>query len=436
MRTNYNKTRYIFLLLLIVMQLCGCEKNKEPQTRVYKPINTPSGNEAVDVVIINKQSIYPRNGYAYQVAVPISADDADSLEHPDGSQWLLMEDGLYYGQGHNIHADIESYGEGRYSHWKKGLIFSAYDNSNPITNDRVYKLVKVASRNDNSRVYSGLDPILMLNESQTLSLCGETIIGSFEPPFGKGRQCINPAAVNTDNAGWLHFENPGEYYLYTTEGAIRVLVLEDDKDKQGAQIVAFVSANVSGADTDHPQEPMDWDAFDSFMYRRIFYSDVPLDVACGDSSRVSLNLLKRAEITGRQFTWYGIDDNYNGHTGLELSYTDHHWQYFDTHFGFTFKGNLNGLQAVIQMNSSDNIPMDMFVTLVDKGDWIEPYLQPGFRSLRSSVRLDDPDTNIKYIYRFNNSDELVYLRDKPVDAEIVYLRDAQGLDIFTKLFYE
>jgi hypothetical protein len=70
--------------------------------------------------------------------------EGDSSEHPERSIYILYENDTPLKPGHWAHDFIRQYGKGAYSHWGKALYFSTSDNSNPITNGRVYRL----KRND------------------------------------------------------------------------------------------------------------------------------------------------------------------------------------------------------------------------------------------------------------------------------------------------
>jgi hypothetical protein len=57
------------------------------------------------------------------------------------SAFLLFEDGVQLLPPYATHANIRTYGAGRYSHWGNSIHFSASDNSNPRTNGRLYTYV-------------------------------------------------------------------------------------------------------------------------------------------------------------------------------------------------------------------------------------------------------------------------------------------------------
>ncbi len=59
---------------------------------------------------------------------------------PSQSSLIVLENGQPLGLAHAGHADIRAIGQGRFSHWKEVLYFSASDNSNPNTNGRTYAI--------------------------------------------------------------------------------------------------------------------------------------------------------------------------------------------------------------------------------------------------------------------------------------------------------
>lgn len=79
------------------------------------------------------------DGHAWGCALP----DLPAGDHAgDGQNSLvvLYEDGVPLESGHALHDDIRRLGGGRYSHWGKGLLFSASDNTDPNTNGRDYEV--------------------------------------------------------------------------------------------------------------------------------------------------------------------------------------------------------------------------------------------------------------------------------------------------------
>jgi lysophospholipase L1-like esterase len=94
---------------------------------------------------LDSQTVRRRGGNAYFVLVPELQQEADDPEHLVRSPWVLLEDSVPLGPPHALHSEIETHGNGLYSHWKDALIFSTSDNSNPRSNGRHYELVTYAA---------------------------------------------------------------------------------------------------------------------------------------------------------------------------------------------------------------------------------------------------------------------------------------------------
>ncbi len=91
--------------------------------------------QRVQSSVLDISTLSPESGFAFIVEIPVKGD---SMSAPKRSNLVLLEDGKAVGPPHSLHADIRNVGRGAYSHWKKALIFSASDNSDPRTNHRVY----------------------------------------------------------------------------------------------------------------------------------------------------------------------------------------------------------------------------------------------------------------------------------------------------------
>lgn len=79
-----------------------------------------------------------RAGYAFETDLEDYAKSSDDAGNPRRSRLMVYEDGIPLGFAHQTHADIERYGRGRYSHWRRLLIFSSSDGSDPNLNGRCY----------------------------------------------------------------------------------------------------------------------------------------------------------------------------------------------------------------------------------------------------------------------------------------------------------
>ena len=79
-------------------------------------------------------------GYAWLAELGQYRQVADCPENPLQSVVFLYENGVNVGPGHSSHLDIIARGQGRYSHWGDGIIFSTSDHSDPNTNGRTYSI--------------------------------------------------------------------------------------------------------------------------------------------------------------------------------------------------------------------------------------------------------------------------------------------------------
>jgi hypothetical protein len=94
---------------------------------------------------IAPEAISLRGGYAYVAPVGQSkilrillTTGSDSDEAKTASTLELYEDDQRIGRAHTQHVEIVGKGAGRFSHWGDDIIFSASDNTSPLTNGRVY----------------------------------------------------------------------------------------------------------------------------------------------------------------------------------------------------------------------------------------------------------------------------------------------------------
>lgn len=62
----------------------------------------------------------------------------DEKADPQQSPIVIYEDRTQLGPGHSAFTAIAKQGAGRFAHWRKGVVFSASDNSDPNTNGRNY----------------------------------------------------------------------------------------------------------------------------------------------------------------------------------------------------------------------------------------------------------------------------------------------------------
>ncbi|HEU4686225.1 MAG TPA: class I SAM-dependent methyltransferase [Nitrospira sp.] len=81
-----------------------------------------------------------KGGYAWVANLEHYADVSDTCDQPRRSRLMLYEDGVPLGFAHAAHAEIQSHGGSRYSHWGNMVLFSTTDNSNPNENGRHYSV--------------------------------------------------------------------------------------------------------------------------------------------------------------------------------------------------------------------------------------------------------------------------------------------------------
>lgn len=79
------------------------------------------------------------NAYICRCAQRLDAfADDEAVAADTRSPTLLYEDGKQLGPAHSNFRDIRDLGAGRYSHLRRGFMFSSSDNSDPATNGRSY----------------------------------------------------------------------------------------------------------------------------------------------------------------------------------------------------------------------------------------------------------------------------------------------------------
>ncbi|MDH5545506.1 MAG: class I SAM-dependent methyltransferase [Gammaproteobacteria bacterium] len=86
------------------------------------------------------QPIRSDQGHAWYVKLANYESEADSEQNLYRSRLILLEDGRPLSERHCNHNVIREKGDGRYSHWRGGLLFSTSDNSDPTKNGRHYQL--------------------------------------------------------------------------------------------------------------------------------------------------------------------------------------------------------------------------------------------------------------------------------------------------------
>jgi SAM-dependent methyltransferase len=94
------------------------------------------GDEGYEKVPLGR--FIPDSGLAWYADLPFGLVEGDTMEEPGRSPLLLFENGALLGPAHAMHDSIRQQGGGAYSHWKRRVLFSTSDGTNPITNGRRY----------------------------------------------------------------------------------------------------------------------------------------------------------------------------------------------------------------------------------------------------------------------------------------------------------
>lgn len=129
--SKLTKSRISFTTLLAILSLCLLIE------LVHYTIDIPDAKWE-----INSDSIrdFADHGKAVISRLPLrfplyTPTDNDG---ENASKLRLFEDGKELGPAHSAHQMIMSQGGGRFSHWKRNLIYSASDNTDPRNNNRHY----------------------------------------------------------------------------------------------------------------------------------------------------------------------------------------------------------------------------------------------------------------------------------------------------------
>ncbi|RYG38731.1 MAG: hypothetical protein EON93_01475 [Burkholderiales bacterium] len=94
------------------------------------------------VLTIDPASVQQNGEFGYVATFGKNGSKVASDTSADAfvSQGVLFENNRSIGPAHSLHADIITFGKGRYSHWDGQLRFSSSDNTDPRKNERVYTL--------------------------------------------------------------------------------------------------------------------------------------------------------------------------------------------------------------------------------------------------------------------------------------------------------
>lgn len=97
------------------------------------------------IATLDLSKVTHSEGNAYSYPLPEMSGESDTSDTPGRSILLLLENGKPLPLPHSMHDDIRKKGNGRYSHWQQGILFSSSDGSDPRTNGRHYTLSRQTS---------------------------------------------------------------------------------------------------------------------------------------------------------------------------------------------------------------------------------------------------------------------------------------------------
>jgi len=385
----------VLALMLTAGPLAGARQAAAP------PPSTPAPRS----VEIAPSALRHRQDLAYGARLTLGVAEGDALTSVQHSTWILLEDDLPLGPAHSRHADIESKGRGRYSHWNNSIIFSTSDNSDPRTNGRTYTLVRGVDEAGRRIHFDSPGSMMVLRRGEGLWWPGGETFEMFRPRFGERRPEVNPTRPRAD-AATLVFDSPGEYGLRTASRTIRLLVLDDDPAHQARQIISFIAANTTGDNRDMPRSAGGIGESSTALRLYcdlLFHNDRPIDVECGPAALLAEVMAASAGLELRYCRWIGDDPAYPAHIGVEiLNVRTQQWEYFDPHFGLTARDRLDALTLALSLQGAYAGREDRaFAVLVDKITPAEVATQ--FHSFKEAMQL--------WHDRFRSTSSVLLLRD-------------------------
>jgi hypothetical protein len=147
----------------------------------------------------------------WQISLKGFADKSDNDTAPKRSKFVLFEDETILGPAHSSHEDIETLGEGRFSHWKGNLNFSTTDNSDPNQNGRTYWAVLPTELPQPWRTWPGIRS------------------AALQPPGGPASGHLPVAILRTDNTSLPGQELAGAVTLYISSETLERVKKEKTK---------------------------------------------------------------------------------------------------------------------------------------------------------------------------------------------------------------
>lgn len=197
------------------------------------------------------------------------------------------------------------------------------------------------------------------------------VVGTFPAvgdPFGSDNSAIRTDATN------IHFPEAGRYYLFTSLGCFKVLILDSaapDDDKILA-MASFVARNCvhSRADTRKlnpngsyaPYRRVDT----AKLIPKLFASDQPLMILCGSAADVLCHLLSRKGYRTRIVHIEDAGRPPKGHMTCEVFFPSQKgWGFIDPDYGAIFKDTngrvlpISEIARVLRTQPEDALPVDI-----------------------------------------------------------------------------
>ena len=144
------RAQYDFLSLFRDGGLIGvAQQGDQPHTLIVAPPGWPLDKVKAARIEVAcgrttpiSQKLRAYSGHMYGASVPELSHLADNLPGKENkSPVFVFEDQQQLEYPHALHADIRTYGAGRFSHWGGEILLLSSDNSDPTTNNRSYQIL-------------------------------------------------------------------------------------------------------------------------------------------------------------------------------------------------------------------------------------------------------------------------------------------------------
>lgn len=201
-----------------------------------------------------------------------------------------------------------------------------------------------------------------------------SILGTFPIPAGRSLERIDRVRFDRQH---VSFPRAGAYYFYSSIGAYKVLILDGNSSplERALSICSFAAQNIvhSRADerlsfVDGPRGDFRWD----LLAQKLFYSDQPLFLHCGDAALFVIALLR---LHGFEARYTGFSDGINGHVVLEVFDPDERrWVMVDPDFGVQIADATGRLLSTEEIEEEIQIAVNSAQPYPADGPW-RPALQ-------------------------------------------------------------